>query len=61
MRYADRVTFVKTTDEQYNPDLGEYTHTEVISITKPCFVMDMGMESPYRFLEIIKRIVKLST
>lgn len=26
MRYADRVTFVKTTDEQYNPDLGEYTH-----------------------------------
>ncbi|SQG97230.1 phage protein [Streptococcus pyogenes] len=33
MRYADRVTFVKTTDEQYNPDLGEYTHTEVISIT----------------------------
>lgn len=44
MRYADRVTFVKTTDERYDPDLGEYTHTEVISRTLPCFAMDMGME-----------------
>ncbi|HEQ5218479.1 TPA: hypothetical protein VG696_001827 [Streptococcus pyogenes] len=44
MRYADRVTFVKTTDERYDPDLGEYTHTETISDTKPCFAMEMGVE-----------------
>ncbi|KGR72899.1 hypothetical protein ACVRWQ_06055 [Streptococcus phocae subsp. salmonis] len=44
MRYADRITFIKATDERYDPDLGEYTHTEVISKTLPCFAMDMGME-----------------
>lgn len=44
MRYADRVTFVKTADERYDPDLGEYTHTETISETKPCFAMEMGVE-----------------
>ncbi|ASB97429.1 hypothetical protein [Streptococcus equi] len=43
MRYADRITFVKATDEQYDPDLGEYTYTEVMIKTLPCFVMDLGM------------------
>ncbi|WP_243091766.1 hypothetical protein [Streptococcus dysgalactiae] len=44
MRFANRITFVKATDERYDPDLGEYTHTEIIRKTLPCLVMDMGME-----------------
>ncbi|VTT01663.1 hypothetical protein [Streptococcus dysgalactiae] len=44
MRYADRISFVTNQDERYDPDLGEYTHTETISETKPCFAMEMGVE-----------------
>ncbi|MCB2835986.1 hypothetical protein K3M97_08850 [Streptococcus dysgalactiae subsp. dysgalactiae] len=43
MRYADRITFVKATDERYDPDLGEYTTGETTQKVLPCFVMDLGM------------------
>ncbi|MCK4024893.1 hypothetical protein [Streptococcus iners] len=44
MRYADRIVFIKTGAEFYDPDIGEYISGANEEFVLPCHIVDLGVE-----------------
>ncbi|MFM0795997.1 hypothetical protein P7J53_10700 [Streptococcus suis] len=44
MRYADRIVFIKTGAEYYDPDIGEYISGANEEFVLPCHIVDLGIE-----------------
>ena len=44
MRYNDRVEIIAKKQEEYNPEIGEYTSSEDEGLIVPVHVMDLGID-----------------
>lgn len=44
MRYNERVEIITKKQEEYNPEIGEYTFNEEEKIIVPVHVMDLGID-----------------
>jgi hypothetical protein len=43
MRYNDRVEIITKKQEEYNPEIGEYTSSEDEGLVAPAYVMDLSL------------------
>lgn len=44
MRYNERVEIITNQQEEYNPEIGEYTSNEEEKLIVPVHVMDLGID-----------------
>ena len=55
MRYNDRVEIIAKQQEEYNPEIGEYTTGEDERLILPAYVMDLGLNKQVAVFGAYKR------